>query len=166
MSEGKTVTEGVRDWLEQRGIPALDGWSGQARRRVTQPVCVVSVEEYTAASGGFEHYLGERFDEKTARWEELYGRRIELKLGLDLYAPKQGCQQELQQLLERIISALTLEAPQGLQVEKIICGNLRWEEQSRLLKRQMSAVCTAWLLAARSEGGEFLDFELRGGWKI
>ena len=132
---------------------------------MTAPIVLVTVKEYNACSAGFEDYLGEQYNEENGTWEELYGRKAEVTLGLDLYAPERASEQSLQKLLERLISLLTLEAPDGLQVGNITCGQTKWDEGQRRLKREISARCTLWLRAVCSEGTEFLDFELRGGWK-
>ena len=166
MSQDLGVPAAVAAWLSEREIPALSGWRGMERKLITAPTSVVTLREYAALPAGFEHYLGERYNEETAAWEEIYGRKVELTLGLDLYAPEMGCGEDLQGLLERLTQALTLGAPAGLQVERITCGQTRWDESQRLLKREVSAVCTAWLVAVCPEGAEFLDFELRGGWNI
>ena len=166
MTQDLGVPSAVADWLVEREIPARSGWSGMQRQGVMQPLVVVTLREYAALPAGFEHYLGERYNDKTAAWEEVYGRKVELTLGLDLYAPEMGREEELQRLLERLTQVLTLSAPAGIQVERIACGETRWDEKQRVLKREVSAVCTAWLVAACPEGAEFLEFELRGGWKI
>ena len=127
---------------------------------------VVTVREYEADSGGFFYYLGERYNEDTAAWEECYGRKLSLSLGLDIYWPETGGEKESQQLLEKLVQVLTLESPEGLGVEQVTCGETLWEEKKRLLKREVTAKCTAWLVAQAGTDGEFLDFELRGGWKI
>lgn len=152
-------------WLKEREIPALTGWTGVERNAMSAPAVLVTVKEYHACSAGFEDYLGEQYNEEKGIWEELYGKKVEVTLGLDLYAPERESEQSLQTLLERLISLLTLEAPDGLQVGNITCGQTKWDEGQRRIKREVSARCTLWLRAVCSEGTEFLDFELRGGWK-
>lgn len=166
MSQEMGIPAAVYTWLNNQGIPALCGWSGEERNCMTKPIVVVTVRAYSAIPGGFEHYLGERYNEDTAAWEEFYGRKVELTLGLDLYTREEGGEGELQVLLERLVGTLTLGAPEGLQVGDITCGPAQWEEKQRCLKREVSAQCTAWLQAVAAEETEFLDFELRGGWKI
>ena len=165
MNQQLGISAAVCRWLTERGIPAREGWSGQVRSAPGEAFVLVSVREYTACNAGFEHYLGERYNEETAAWEELYGRKVELTLGLDLYARERESEAALQELAQKVAGALTLEAPEGLQIERITCGETVWSEKQRCLTREMSAACTAWLRAVCSEGGEFLDFELRGGWK-
>ena len=166
MSERLSLPAGLARWLEQRDIPALAGWSGEAHPRVERPTVVVTAREYEAGTGGFFHYLGERYNEDTAAWEECYGRKLRVSLGLDIYWPETGREKDSQQLLEKLVQVLTLERPEGLGVEQVTCGETLWEEEKRLLKREVTVKCTAWLVAQADADGEFLDFELRGGWKI
>ena len=49
---------------------------------------------------------------------------------------------------------------------EITCGGIEWEKNQRCLRQEITAKCTAWLRAVCADSGEFLDFELRGGWKI
>lgn len=159
------LSAALANWLSERGIPALTGWSGEKRGDMTAPAAVVTVREFTAGHAGFADYLGERYNGEKAVWEELYGKRVQVTLGLDLYAPERGSEGELQTLLEQIVRALSLESPAGLQVGEIACGETKWDEAQRRLKRQTSVQCTLWLQAVCTEIGEFLDFELQGGWK-
>lgn len=165
MSACEQIAGRVTAWLRERGVEARNGWSGAERPGMSAPTVVVSVRSCEAVQGGFAHYLGERYNEETARWEELYGRRLELELGLDLYAPEQSDQGQVQELLEKLTAALTLEQPEGLRLEKLVCGELVWDQKQRRLRQEVTAKCTAWLRAAAPEETVFLDFELRGGWK-
>ena len=61
--------------------------------------------------------------------------------------------------------ATVVRTAEGLQVEALICGEPGWDEKQRCLRQQVTAKCTAWLLAVSREETAFLDFELRGGWK-
>ena len=165
MSQYLGISAAVCRWLTERGIPAREGWSGGMRSAPGEAFVLVTVREYSACSAGFEHYLGEQYNEETAAWEELYGRKVELTLGLDLYARERESEGALQELVQQVAGVLTLGSPEGLHVERITCGETGWSEEQRCLKKEIHAVCTAWLRAACTEGGEFLDFELRGGWK-
>lgn len=165
MSWEMELPAALAQWLKERGIPALTGWTGEGRGPMTAPAALVTVREYTAGSAGFADYLGERYNGEKGLWEELYGKKVEAVLGLDLYAPERGSEGEMQKLLEDIVRVLSLECPEGLKVGELTCGGTKWDEKQRRLKREVSVSCTLWLQAVCSETGEFLDFELRGGWK-
>ena len=165
MSRDLGIPAAVAAFLSQRGIPARIGWSGSERLPLTEPLVLVTLRGYETSPGGFAHYLGEQYREDTAAWEECYGRKTKVELGLDLVAPETCSQEELGRLMEQLAGALAVEAPEGLQVDGLTCGAPGWDEKQRCLRQQVSAVCTAWLLAVSREETAFLDFELRGGWK-
>ena len=165
MSQDLGIPAAMADFLTGHGIPARIGWSGTERLPLTEPLVLVTLRGYETLHGGFAHYLGERYDEDTAAWEECYGRKAEVELGLDLVAPEKCGQEELGRLMEKLAGALAVESPEGLQVNTLTCGAPGWDQQSRCLRQQVTAGCTAWLLALRREERAFLDFELRGGWK-
>ena len=165
MSRDMGIPAAVAEFLIQRELPARVGWSNDTRPLLTAPVVVVTVREYQTVPGGFAHYLGERYDETRAVWEECYGRKAAVTLGLDVMAPETVSGEELEALAEKLLLELSMTAPEGLQVETITCGSILRDEKQRCLRKAVTAECTAWLLALRSEETEFLDFELRGGWK-
>ena len=166
MSWEKDLPAALAQWLSERGIPARTGWTGTPCSGLTAPTAVVTVRGFAADCGGFADYLGERYDEEKSRWEEVYGKKVQLTLGLDLYAPERSSEGEMQALLEQIVRVLTLECPEGMQVGEFTCAETKWDEGQRKLKREVSLKCTLWLQAVMDEYGEFLDFELRGGWKV
>ena len=165
MSRDLGIPAAVAAFLTERGVPARMGWSGTERVSPGGPLVLVTLRGYETAPGGFSHYLGERYREDTAAWEECYGRRVRVELGMDLVAPEECGQEELNRLVEQLAGALAVEAPEGLKIDTLTCGAPAWDEKQRCLRQPVSAVCTAWLMALSREEEVFLDFELRGGWK-
>ena len=165
MNWEKQLPDALVRLLREHGVPARTGWTGEEREPLTAPIALVTVREYTACCAGFGDYLGERYNGEKALWEELYGKKVDAVLGLDLYAPERSNEGEMQELLEQIVRVLTLESPAGMQMGEITCAEVTWDERQRILKREVSMKCTLWLQAVCTEIGEFLDFELRGGCK-
>lgn len=161
-----SVRERMAEYLREQGVPAVAAWPGQERLARGEPVAVVSLRECEAGPAGFQDYLGERLDERTGLWEELYGRRVTLTLGLDLYAPPETEGERLQRAFDALAQALTRGGPDGLHVQSFSCGETAYDRDSRLLKRPAQAVCGAHLYAVARPGEAFLDFELRGELKI
>ena len=130
---------GVAAWLKERGLPARSGWSGREREELKFPIALVTLRRCDAVSGGFQEYLGEVYNEDTGAWEEFYGKKLELELGLDLYAPEGEAGEALQGLAEKLVQALTLENPDGLRVGEITCGGIAWDKDQRCLKQEITA---------------------------
>ena len=84
------IRQTMADYLCQQGVPAVTAWPAAPRQEWTEPVVVVSVRGCRAGSASFQDYLGERYDERSGRWEERYGKRAQLTLGLDIYARRGG----------------------------------------------------------------------------
>lgn len=156
------VRERMAEYLTQHGVTARAAWPRGEREGLEGAVVSVSLRGCRTGPSGFQDYLGERYNQEAGRWEELYGRRTELTFGLDLYAPAQGGGGELQQAFDRMSQAFAAGGPQGLQVQEFSCGETEYDGSGRLLKRQVQAVCSAYLYAVTEPGGAFLDFEIRG----
>ena len=165
MSTGlEAIRERMAEYLTARGVETVTAWPRGQRRELENPVAVVSLQGCQAGPAGFQNYLGERYNETTGLWEELYGRKAKLTFGLDLYAPAREDGMELQTAFDTLAAALMEDGPRGLEVLEFSCGETEYDSQARLLKRPAQAVCQTWLYSTPQSGGLFLDFELRGGW--
>lgn len=148
--------------LKEHGVDAVDAWDGRTRRELSAPAVAVSLRGCTASPAGFAQYLGERYNQETGRWEELYGRQAKLTIGLDVYAPA-GQEQAMQNTAQRMLQTLDEQGACGLSLEEIVWDETGYDSQQRLLCRPVRAVCRARLYGAAQEGEEFVDFEIRGG---
>ena len=81
----QAVREQMAAFLRQQGVDAVCAYPEERRNRRSGPVAAVSLRACQGGPGGFRDYLGERYDESTGQWQELYGRRVTLTFGLDLY---------------------------------------------------------------------------------
>lgn len=163
MSAGlEHICQVMAEFLQKQGVRAVAAWPADPRQEREEPVVVVSVRGCKAGPAGFQDYLGERYDEKTGRWEERYGKKAELTLGLDIYAPERGGGEAVQAAFDALAGVLICGGPPGLDLLEFSCGQTIRDPESRRLKRPVEAVCTAWLCAVTDVGGAFVDFELRG----
>lgn len=166
MSVGlEQIRERMARYLRERGIDAITAWPQEERGEGSAPVAVVSLRGCQAGPSGFQDYLGERFNEETGGWEELYGKKAALTLGLDLYAGARVGEQAVQSAFEALAGALQEGGPEGLEVREVRCGETVYEQAQRRLKRPVQAACIAYLYAVKEPDGGFLDFEIRGGIK-
>lgn len=155
------LCQAMAEYLTSCGVLAEAAFS-RTLRTEAGPVAVVSLRGCQAESAGFQDYLGERLNEETGCWEEIFGKKAKITFGLDLYAAEKGDGQQLQRAFDQLAEALILGGPEGLRVEEFSCGQTEYDGESRRLRRPVQAVCTVYLSAAAGSGGEFVDFELRG----
>jgi len=137
------VREQMAAFLRQQGVDAVCAYPEERRRQRSGPVAAVSLRACQGGPGGFRDYLGERYDESTGQWQELYGRRVTLTFGLDLYGESAG-------------------GPAGLALRELSCGETEFDRAAGLYRRAVTAVCQGYLYAVADEGGTFLDFVVRG----
>ena len=162
----QTVRERMAEFLNRNGVEAVCAYPDGGRTRRDGAVAAVSVRACQGGPEGFRDYLGERYDEATGQWQELYGRRITLTLGLDLYAP-QGCGAAgIQAAYDRLAEALQWDGPTGLVLQELSCGETEFDREAGLFHRPVTAVCRGFLYAVASEGGQFVDFIVRGETKL
>lgn len=166
MSRGlELIRERMAEYLRANGVTAVTAWPGEERRAAKKAVTAVSLRKCQAGPSGFQDYLGERYNQEFNRWEELYGKRVQITFGLDLYASEAAGETAVQAAFDRLAGALQDGSPEGLAVTEFSCGETEYDRAQRLFRRRAEAVCTAWLYAVTDPGGAFLDFEIRGGVK-
>ncbi|MEG2420072.1 MAG: hypothetical protein RSB55_00875 [Oscillospiraceae bacterium] len=156
------IREAMVTFLKGAGLDALSAWSPTERKKLTGAVVAVSLRGCESTTGGFRDYLGERENKNTGLWEELYGKRVALSFGLDVYCPREGGGGALQEVYDKLAGALQTAAPAGLTVLSLSRGAAGFQEETGLLLCPMEAQCSAYLYAVADEGGQFADFEVKG----
>ncbi|MBO5340377.1 MAG: hypothetical protein J6A62_05215 [Oscillospiraceae bacterium] len=149
-------------FLEERGVPAMACWPEGRRKRLEGPVVLVSLKELECSPAGLQDYLGEKLDEATGQWKELYGRRARLVFALDIIAPPGTPAEECRSLFEQMVRVFQTHKPGGLTVQEMTAKELEYDEQEGLVKLSSELGCDGWLCAWGDEAGTFLDFTLRG----
>ena len=157
--ELERIREKLADYLTKQGVPAAAAWPVKEREKLTEAVAAVSLRGCSAGPSGFQDYLGGRYDAESGQWQELYGRRVTLTFGLDLYGESAG---ELQTAYDRMAEAFQWEGPAGLALRELSCGETEFDRAAGLYRRAVTAVCQGYLYAVADEGGTFLDFVVRG----
>lgn len=160
------VRERMAEYLREQGVDAVCAWPEAARVRRDTPVAAVSLRTFRGGPAGFQDYLGERYNESTGRWEELYGRKVKLTFGVDLYAPK-GCGEAgIRGAFDQMAQSLQGGGPAGLKLLELSCGETEFEQGTGLYHCAAEAACEGYLYAVADEGGAFLDFIVRGDGRI
>lgn len=148
--------------LREYGVRAVAAMEPERRRKWDEPVVAVSLRRVVCAEGGFQDYLGLRENRESGGSDELYGRAVELTLGLDIYAPGEGGESACQQTMGTVAEALTCRGVGGLQVREIQADRVSFLRQEGLYHLPVSCVCRGWLVAAVDSAGTFADFEVKG----
>lgn len=156
------LREDVAEYLRNAGIDAVTAWDVGDRVRRKKPVAVVSLREVQGGPAGLADYLGEWLDPETEKWEELYGKRAKLVLGLDLYAPESAGEAGCAAAFAKLSEALTGGRPTGLAVEELSCGETAFVKEQGLFRCPVQMTCRVFLYAKLTENGVFTDFEVRG----
>ena len=158
-----TIRQAMTAFLTEQGVAAVTAWPDETRTRRDQAVAAVSLRRCEGGPSGFQDYLGERYNQEAGRWEELYGRRVKITFGLDLYAAQSsGGAAAIDKALDTLSAALNGPGPDGLNILEFSIGETQFREDSELYHCPVEAVCQARLYAVADEGGTFLDFEIRG----
>lgn len=152
----------MADYLEGQGIPVVLAWPETMRKRLDRPVVVVSLRSCEGGPTGFQDYLGERFDEKTGIWQELYGKRVKVVFGLDIYAPRESGVEGCQTIFNTLAGALNSAGPTGLHISVLSSKETLFQTTSGLYYCPAEGVCEVWVYAVADEEGIFSDFEVKG----
>ena len=136
----QAVREQMAAFLRQQGVDAVCAYPEERRRQRSGPVAAVSLRACQGGPGGFRDYLGERYDESTGQWQELYGRKAALTFGLDLYAPRGQGDVGIQTAFDQVVQAFAQGAPQGLAVQEVSCGETVYDGQAKRMKRPAQVV--------------------------
>ena len=157
-----TIRESMAAYLGGQGVTAVTAWNTAARVRHPEPVVSVSIRACSGEQAGFGTYLGERYSDEKGTWEELYGKKVTVKLGLDLYASRESGESACAGALERLTGAIAGGGPDGLSILRFEAGELSFDEKNGLFRWPVEAECQAWLYAAAAENGVFTDFTVKG----
>ena len=145
--------------LEGKGLEAVTAWGEVRRQRPGGAVAAVSLRAMESGQPGFQNYLGERYNAESGCWEELYGKRVELTFGLDLYA---ATAEEVQAGLDALSAALSESGPEGMEPVGFSTGETVYRQEDRRYFCPVQAKFGVWAVAVAREDGSFLDYEVRG----
>ena len=140
----------VRSLLAQKltaaGLPVVTAW---VRTKIPQLTTAAAV-------------LGVQWDAAQGCPVERYGKKLQLTLYVDLYAPR-GAAETIEQAWETLETALLEPLAEGLRIETVHRGETAADNASGYLKCRCTARCTACFTAVRAEEGAALtDFTLKG----
>ncbi len=159
MKNVRELCRNLTEYLKQNGLSAMGAWPKEKRLRPGKAVVSVSLRKWESGPPGFQDYLGERYDEAAGQWEELYGKRVELTFGLDLYA---ATAEEVQAGVDDLGAALGQGGPEGFKLTDFSAGETTYQTEAKRYFCPAQVKFAAWVVALAREDGSFLDFEVRG----
>lgn len=162
MKGTEELRQALAVWLTERDVPAACAWPENQRMKAGEAVAVISLRQMEGSSPGFQDYLGERYDPELGRWVELYGKRVKLTFGVDLYA---ATAHRVGLGLDRAAEVLGAGRPAGLKMLTFSAGETAYQKDNRRYYCPAQAVFEAWAFGRVGEDGTFLDFEVRGAMK-
>lgn len=155
------VRDAVIRTLQDGGLTAVPACSGSAKHYTT-PVAAVDVAQAAGKPAALCSYLGERLDPVSGTVREVYGRRLEVTIALDLRAPNaDACESACESAAELILHHL----PSGLHCSELSWNAVSWDKINQRFLRQGKLCCQACFLAESDSGDEpasLLDFILKG----
>jgi len=163
MAEIETIIGAVCETLgEALETDVLQAWPPAAKRRHEAPVVTVSLRAGSAVAAGLAEYLGERYDDETAAWCETYGKRLELTLGVDVYAPAgAGGAVKCLDIVAGVIGAIpALQA--GIKVRRFTCGEARFDQATGMFVCPADMECACYFYADKRGDEELSGFILKG----
>ena len=163
MSGIEVVRQAVIRCLQAGGMEALGAYDREKAAESGRTVVAVGIRGCAAAESGVGCYLGEAYDEKTASWQERYGRELTLTVALDAYAPVRAGAAGCCAALEKAHDLLTAGGVAGLRPEEMDWGEARFDRETDLFLQQGNLRCRAFLVATvAEESGMLLEIRLKG----
>ncbi|NLH01876.1 MAG: hypothetical protein GX488_08290 [Clostridiales bacterium] len=158
------VLETIVDFLKRENISAFREFP-ERKSNIKSGVSVsVGIESCRYLSSGMGEYLGVRTPSGGKDEKELFGRRMEIELGLEIFSPFGGefgasgcvrCADSLRECFGRL--------PPSIRALEMECGEIRADEKMSAFRCKCKLRCMAFLIAERSgDDTEFLDFVLKG----
>lgn len=160
MKELTAIRDAVRSALEQAGITALEAFPAERARSYEGAVAAVAVDTAESKTVGFCNYLGEAWDEEAGTVRELYGKRLDAVISVEVRgAPATVCNQGMETASEVLLGGL----PSGIRPGELSWEGICWEKETGMFLRRGRLTCQA-VFVAKSSGtdGVFLDFILKG----
>jgi len=163
MTAMSQVKAAVVTALNGADIETIAAYSEDKLKAYTTAVAAVGQRELKFTKTGQLDYLGQRYDSVLGKTLETYGRRMELTMSIDIYAPRAlgaaGCETAAETVSETMLTAL----PSGLKLRSLSWQESEWDKTYGMFHLAGEAEYSALFAAEADEDGtEFTDFILRG----
>ena len=157
------VKAAVVNAIDDADVTALTAYSAEELKKYSSAVAAVGTREVNITHSGAAEYLGQRYDEETGAVQEVYGRKMDLSLSLDIYAPRAAGADACEEAAETVTQAMMTALPCGLHMQKITWQQVQWDKVCGMFRLGGQANYEAYFTAETAEEtAEFTDFILRG----
>lgn len=164
MTEIETIIDRVKRAIKDSGISAaVTDHPGDLQNRFDGPVIFVGFSSGSGVSAGFLGYIGTEYDENADEYYEIYGKKLDITLSLDIRSPltKKGGA-ECTAVFSDIVCAVD-DLGNGIKVREISCGDVFYDKVPNMYCCRAELKCTAFLYARKTDdSSEFTDFKLKG----
>lgn len=148
--------------LKATDIAVLREWQRRSLARPSAPVAVIGIQQTKSEEGALWQYIGQFPNASNGEIEERYGRRFEITLYVDFYAPPNMAGQ-LQKCCERLEEIFLSPSPDALCPMSVQRGEITADSDVGALKCRCTLLCGAYYTAAADEDSMLLrDFTLKG----
>lgn len=141
-------------YLQEQGFPAVEAWALNQDKR--DCVLVLSLESCQIAEAGLGDYLGTMED------VEIFGKRCTAEIGIEFYAIPKAGEKKIQQMLDGIISTLTMEEGIGFALREFSASGTSLDSGTGRLKRKASMKSQMYLYYGEHAGEPVIDFNIKG----
>lgn len=164
MTELDSIISCVCDGLVTGGVSAVISQNPfGGKKRHVNPIVTVGLKAGSAVSCGLAEYMGMRYISSSDSYCEVYGKKIDVSLGLSMWSPKTSSEghEKCLQLFSQIIDALD-SLPDPLKVKELSCGETHYDPSAEMFRCDAELKLSAFLTAESDDDSQFLDFKLRG----
>lgn len=160
--EYDSIVASVTQFLDSRCDAAVSAYPFGKMKSYDKPVIAVSVEEAESTTAGAGDYLGIFHDAETGE-RELYGRYLEVTLGLHIYSPdsEDHGANSCQRVFGQVVSSFS-DGGMPIKVKSLQCGDTEFDPVTGMYHCRASAKCRCFMTAEILEDGEFTDYILKG----
>ena len=165
MAVFESITESVKNVIKEAKISAaICEFPFEKKLKYNVPVICVGIKGGSGVPAGVGEYLGTKYDAQKDKYIELYGKKLDIKIGFDIFSPDNESYgaRSCTKIWGELAGAWS-NMPEGIKVRKISCGTTEYDKSADMYLCEAEMECTAFLYAAADDDtGEFLDFKLKG----
>ena len=152
------VKQAVKD---SGAAEAISDMPADKKRYYDKPVVSVGMNKAEGGPSGMYGYLGEMYDETRGESREIYGRKLDVELSLDIRSPAGGGD-ECTAVFSKLVTALD-RLGSGIRIRECACGDVSYDRNLDMYCMRGSVSFTAFIYAEKEESGDrFTDFTLKG----